>query len=98
MSSAIYNRIQSIASYGLRRKAIKALSESDKKSYIRYQTNLRQRKYMSDPRKRERTYAYNRKYKQNIDMLYTHRSQENRIKHAAYMRAYRAKKKAEVRM
>ena len=93
MSSAIYNRIQSIASYGLRRKAIKALSDDDKKSYVRYQTNLRQRRYMSDPRKRDLMYAYNREYKKMIKMQFPERARLDRIQAAAYMRAYRAKKK-----
>ncbi len=39
-----YNRIQAITSLGERRKAIKALSESPKKDYTNYQSNLRKKK------------------------------------------------------
>ena len=97
MSSEIYNKIQSITDYALRRKAVKALSENDKKCYVRYQTNLRQRRYMSDPRKRQLMYKYVNEYKKMIKMLYPEKARQNRIKHAAYMRAYRARKKAQVR-
>ena len=49
MSSEIYSRIQSITDYAQRLKDIEALSETDKKSYVRSQNNLRLRKYMSNP-------------------------------------------------
>jgi hypothetical protein len=35
--SAIYDRIQAITHYGDRRKAIKALSASEKKAYVSHQ-------------------------------------------------------------
>ena len=96
MSSVIYDRIQAIPKYGDRRRAIKALSENDKKSYIRYQTNLRQRKYMSDNVNRTLAYGLNNVYRQSILPLIPGKSQEHRRKKAAYMKAYRAKKKSDM--
>ena len=96
MSSELYSRIQSIADYALRRKAIKALSESDKKSYVRYQTNLRQRKYMTNPVNRTIAYTMNAIHRRNIN-INPERARKNRLKQAEYMRKYRARKK-QVRM
>ena len=59
----IYNRIQGIASLGEKHKAIKALSSSDKNAYMKYQTNLRQKKFMSDANNMDRVYAEKREYK-----------------------------------
>ena len=98
MSSELYSRIQSITDYASRRKAIKALSETDKKSYVRYQTNLRQRRYMSHPVHRTNAYVLNAIYKNFIKALQPEKARQNKIKHAAYMRQYRARKKAQVKM
>ena len=92
MSSELYSRIQSITDYAQRRKAIKALSETDKKSYVRYQNNLRQRKYMSNPVNRTNAYIHNAVYK-NIIKVDAHRARQNRIRHAEYMRMYRQARK-----
>ena len=59
----IYKRIQAISSFADRRKALKDLSDVDKKAYKRYQTNLRQKKFMSDAQNRDRVYAEKREYK-----------------------------------
>ena len=88
MSSDIYNRIQAITNYAQRRKAIKALSEHEKKSYVRYQTNLRQRKYMSNPINRTLVYTMNAIYK-NTRKTIPERARLDRLKHAEYMRKYR---------
>ena len=92
MSSEIYNNIQAITDFAQRRKAIKALSENDKKSYVRYQTNLRQRRYMSHPVHRTNAYVLNAIYKNFIKALHPDKARQNRIKHAQYMREYRARK------
>jgi hypothetical protein len=91
--SAIYDQIKAITHYGDRRKAIKALSASEKKAYVRHQAMLRQRKYMSDPKKRAAAYAYVREYRKSITLMYPERIQRDRAQRAAYMRAYRARKK-----
>jgi|688.fasta_scaffold244358_2 hypothetical protein len=44
----IYNKIQAIEDMCAMRKALKELTEDDKKAYIRYQTNIRQQKYRQD--------------------------------------------------
>ena len=89
MSSELYNRIQSITDNAQKRKAIKSLSEAEKKSYVRYQTNLRQRKYMSNPVNRTLAYVLNAEYKKMIKVLHPNKARQNRTKHAEYMRAYR---------
>ncbi len=61
-----YNRIQAITSLGERRKAVKALSESQKRDYTNYQSNLRKKKFMRDANNRDRVYADNREYKENV--------------------------------
>ena len=91
MSSEIYNNIQAITDFAQRRKAIKALSENDKKSYVRYQTNLRQRRYMSHPVHRTLAYTLNAEYKKMVKVLHPDKARQNRIKHAEYMRQYRAR-------
>ena len=96
MSSELYSRIQSITDYALRRKAIKALSETDKKSYVRYQTNLRQKRYMSNPKHKALAYRYNTEYKKTVAMLYPEKARQNKIKHTAYMRQYRARKRVKM--
>ena len=93
MSSELYNRIQAITDNAQRRKAIKALSENDKKSYVRYQTNLRQRKYMSNPVNRTLAYVMNAEYKKMVKVLHPNRARQNRTKHAEYMRMYRQVRK-----
>ena len=59
----IYNRIQAITDIGSRRKALKALSDADKKAYTNYQSNLRKKKFMSNANNRDRVYVENREYK-----------------------------------
>jgi acetone carboxylase gamma subunit len=44
----IYNKIQAIEDICARRKALKELTEDDKKAYVRCQTNMRQQKYRQD--------------------------------------------------
>ena len=89
MSSELYNRIQAITDNAQKRKAIKSLSEADKKSYVRYQTNLRQHKYMSNPVNRALAYTLNAVYKNFVKALQPEKARQNRTKHAEYMRAYR---------
>ena len=60
----IYNRIQGITDRASRNKAIKALSESDKKAYVNYQSNLRKKRFLSDPNMRAKVYADNASYKE----------------------------------
>lgn len=62
----IFNRIQAISNIADKRKAIKELSDDDRKAYKRYQINLRQKKFMSDPDKRAKVYANKNEYKKNI--------------------------------
>lgn len=62
----IYNRIQSITDITARRKAIKELSDDDKKAYTNYQSNLRKKKFMSDANNRDRVYAANNLYKEIV--------------------------------
>ena len=89
--SAVYHRVQAITDYGQRRKAIKSLSADNKKEYMRHQTNLRQRRYMSDPTNRAVAYMLNNAYRQSIpDPV---KSREYTKKRTAYMRAYRARNK-----
>ena len=90
--SAVYDRIQAITDVASRRKAIKNLSADNKKEYVRHQTNLRQRRYMSDPVKRTNAYVLNAIYKNFIKALHPEKARQNRIKHAQYMREYRARK------
>jgi hypothetical protein len=59
----IYNKIQAIQNIGDRRKALKELSASDKKTYEKYQTNLRQKKYMANAENKDKVYANKREYK-----------------------------------
>jgi hypothetical protein len=61
-----YKRIQAITSIGERRKAIKALSESQKKDYTNYQSNLRKKKFLKDANNRDKVYAENKEYKAQI--------------------------------
>jgi hypothetical protein len=61
-----YKRIQAITSLGERRKAIKAMSESQKKDYKNYQSNLRKKKFMKDANNRDSVYAENREYKEKV--------------------------------
>ncbi len=61
-----YKRIQAITSLGERRKAVKALSESQKRDHTNYQSNLRKKKFMKDANNRDRVYADNREYKENV--------------------------------
>ena len=66
---ALYDRIQAIKPYGLRRKAIAEMrdkSGADYYAYINYQSNLRKKKYMSDPDNRDKVYKKNREYKAKI--------------------------------
>ena len=58
-----YKRIQAITDLGARRRAIKAMSESDKKAYLAYQSNLREKKYMKDANNRDKVYADNKERK-----------------------------------
>jgi hypothetical protein len=90
--SAIYDRIQAITNLASRRKAIKSLSDSNKKEYIRHQTNLRQRKYMSDPVNRVNAYLLNNVYRQSVLPLIPGKSVEYKRRRTAYMRSYRASK------
>lgn len=89
--SAVYDRIQAITNVSARRKAIKSLSAENKKEYVRHQTNLRQRRYMSDPTNRTVAYMLNNAYRHSIPDV--NKSREYRLKRTAYMRAYRAKKR-----
>ena len=91
---AIYDRIQAITNISARRKAIKALSPNEKKEYIRYQSNLRQRRYMADPVKRTLAYTLNNVYRQSILPLIPNKYQEYKQKKASYMREYRARNKS----
>lgn len=59
----IYNRIQAIQNIGDRRKALKDLAAVDKKAYEKYQTNLRQKKFMSNAQNKDRVFAEKREYK-----------------------------------
>ena len=61
-----YKRIQAITDIAAKCKAIKALSESDKKAYTNYQSNLRQKKFLRDANNRYRVYADNREYKSQV--------------------------------
>ena len=61
-----YKRVQAITSLGERRKAIKAMSESEKRSYLAYQSNLRKKKFMQDANNRDKVYAENKEYKAKI--------------------------------
>ena len=89
--SAVYDRVQAITDIASRRKAIKSLSADNKKEYTRHQTNLRQRRYMSDPTNRAVAYRQNNFYRQSIPDA--QKSREYRQKRNAYIRAYRAKSK-----
>jgi len=62
----IFNRIQALSNIADKRKAIKDLSHDDRIAYKRYQINLRQKKFMSDPDKRAKVYADKNEYKKNI--------------------------------
>lgn len=62
----IFNKIQELSNIADKRKAIKELSDDDRKAYKRYQINLRQKKFMSDPHKRAKVYADKKEYKQKI--------------------------------
>ena len=88
MSSELCSRIQAITDYAQRHKAIKALAEADKKSYVRYQTNLRQRCYMSHPVNRTIAYTMNAICHNHIK-IDPEKARQHRIKHAAYMQMYR---------
>jgi hypothetical protein len=61
-----YKRIQAITSLSQRRKAIKALSESQKIDYTNYQSNLRKKKFLKDANNHDRVYAENREYKEKV--------------------------------
>jgi hypothetical protein len=61
-----YKRIQAITDIAAKRQAIKALSESDKKAYTNYQSNLRKKKFLRDANNRDRVYADNREYKSQV--------------------------------
>ena len=50
----IYDRIQGIAGLTEKRRAIKALSEADKRAYTNHQSNLRQKRFMRDVNNRDR--------------------------------------------
>lgn len=128
----LYNRIQAIPHRGTRYAAIKALSSSEKDAYIRHQTNLRQKKFMTDDTNKNTVYTKKREYKkkqrqnnpekvreivrgyvrrfrerlkakkqeaQNVasdilgDIIGNAVNTAEKKKRAAYMRAYRAKKK-----
>jgi hypothetical protein len=76
-----YKRIQAITSLSERRKAIKALSESQKRDYTNYQSNLRKKKFMKDANNCDRVYADNREYKEKV-------SKQNPEKVKAIVRKY----------
>jgi len=59
----IYNKIQAIQNFADRRKALKDLTPLDKISYQKYQTNLRQKKFMTNPLNKDRVYAQKSQYK-----------------------------------
>ena len=62
----IFNKIQQLSNIADKRKAIKDLSDDDRKAYKRYQINLRQKKFMSDPDKKAKVYANKNQYKKNF--------------------------------
>ena len=77
----IYNRIQGLASVTEKRRAIKALSDADKRAYTNYQSNLRQKRFMKDANNRDRVYAEKREYKKK-------QRQQNPEKVRAIVREY----------
>lgn len=80
----VYNKIQAIKNIADRRKAIKELSQSDKKIYEKYQSNVRQKRFMQDVNKREKVYAEKREYHQR-------KIQENPEKAREILRGYVAR-------
>ena len=62
----IFNKIQELSNIADKRKAIKDLSDDDRKAYKRYQINLRQKKFMSDADKRAKAYDKKKEYKHNL--------------------------------
>jgi|LakMenE01Jun11ns_1017448.scaffolds.fasta_scaffold9824163_1 hypothetical protein len=80
----IYNKIQAITNIAQRRQAIKELSQSDKKKYETYQTNVRQKRFMQDVNNREKVYAEKREY-------HKRKIQENPEKAREVLRGYVAR-------
>ena len=62
----LFNKIQALSNYADKRKAIKELSDVDKIAYKRFQANLRQKKFMSNPDTRNKVYTDKKIYKKYI--------------------------------
>ena len=72
----LFNKIQAISNNADKRKAIKDLSDADKKVYKRYQANLRQKKYMDNHDIRTKVYANKNEYKKIIRAKYPDKAKE----------------------